>query len=305
MSPHTWKAYHEVCAELVETFGRDRLLTDLLPEDFEKLRARWAAIWGAERLATEINRARTVFNFAWKNGMVSAPMRSGEGFKRPSKKVLRLNKAEKGPMMFEADEMRRMINNAAQPMKSMLLLAINAGLGNNDIAQLPLKALEIKHGWLNYPRPKTGIMRRCPLWLETLASLREWLSQRPQPKAEADAAILFLTVRGHTWAKNISDRPITHECRKLLDKLGINGTRNFYAIRHTFETFAGESKDQVAVDAIMGHVDGSMASVYRERISDERLVAVSEHVRAWLFAKPEKAAPEEPRLKIASEEERV
>ena len=122
LSPHTWKAYHDVCAELVETFGRDRLLTDLLPEDFEKLRARWAAKWGAERLATEINRARTVFNFAWKNGMVSAPMRSGEGFKRPSKKVLRLNKAEKGPMMFEADELRRMINKAAQPMKSMLLL---------------------------------------------------------------------------------------------------------------------------------------------------------------------------------------
>jgi hypothetical protein len=27
-----------------------------------------------------------------------------------------------------------------------------------------------------------------------------------------------------------------------------------------------------------------MASLYRERISDERLQAVSDHVRAWLFA---------------------
>jgi hypothetical protein len=26
-----------------------------------------------------------------------------------------------------------------------------------------------------------------------------------------------------------------------------------------------------------------MASVYRERISDERLRAVTDHVRAWLF----------------------
>jgi hypothetical protein len=33
----------------------------------------------------------------------------------------------------------------------------------------------------------------------------------------------------------------------------------------------------------MGHADGSMASVYRERISDERLKAVVEHVRQWLF----------------------
>ncbi len=30
-----------------------------------------------------------------------------------------------------------------------------------------------------------------------------------------------------------------------------------------------------------------MASVYRERISDERLKAVADHVRKWLFAAPE------------------
>jgi hypothetical protein len=33
----------------------------------------------------------------------------------------------------------------------------------------------------------------------------------------------------------------------------------------------------------MGHVDASMAAVYRERISDARLKAVADHVRQWLF----------------------
>jgi hypothetical protein len=37
----------------------------------------------------------------------------------------------------------------------------------------------------------------------------------------------------------------------------------------------------------MGHVDPSVASLYRERISDERLIAVTDTVRAWLW--PEKA----------------
>jgi integrase len=59
--------------------------------------------------------------------------------------------------------------------------------------------------------------------------------------------------------------------------------RSFYALRHTFETIGGESRDQVAVDAIMGHVDSSMAGHYRQRISDERLTAVAECVRTWLF----------------------
>jgi hypothetical protein len=35
----------------------------------------------------------------------------------------------------------------------------------------------------------------------------------------------------------------------------------------------------------MGHARDDMASHYRERISDERLKAVSDHVRQWLHSK--------------------
>jgi hypothetical protein len=45
-------------------------------------------------------------------------------------------------------------------------------------------------------------------------------------------------------------------------------------------TIGGEAKDQVAVDHTMGHARDDMASAYRERISDERLRAVVEHVRS-------------------------
>ncbi len=287
LSIHTWNSYHGVCDEIVEIFGPDRLLTDLLPEDFERLRAKWASKWGVVRLGCEINRARVVFNYAFKNGLIEKPMRFGEGFKRPSRKTLRLARAEKGSKMFEAKELRRMIKEAAQPLKAMLLLAINAAMGNNDIAQLPMKALDLKRSWIDYPRPKTGISRRCPLWPETVAALKESLEERPEPKNEVDTGLVFITKRGNSWSKDPADRPITHECRKLLDRLGIGGNRNFYAIRHTFETIGGKSRDQIGVNAIMGHVDESMAAQYRERISDDRLRAVAEFVRSWLFSKKE------------------
>ena len=47
----------------------------------------------------------------------------------------------------------------------------------------------------------------------------------------------------------------------MLKRLKINGRNGlgYYTLRHKFETVAGESKDQVAVNAIMGHVDNSMA----------------------------------------------
>ena len=176
-----------------------------------------------------------------------------------------------------------MIEAAIQPLRSMILLGVNAGLGNNDASKLTIGAINLEAGWLNYPRPKTGIMRRCPLWPETVAAIRDWLERRPAPKSAADADLVFLTFRGHGWTDSLKARPLTNEMRKLLDMLKITGHRNFYALRHTFETIAGESKDQIAVDAIMGHDDGTMASEYRERISDARLQAVVDHIHAWLF----------------------
>jgi integrase len=73
---------------------------------------------------------------------------------------------------------------------------------------------------------------------------------------------------------------------QLLGKLGLaRRGHTFYALRHTFETIGGDSRDQVAVDAIMGHSRDDMASVYRERIDDDRLRAVVECVRKWLRGK--------------------
>jgi len=70
----------------------------------------------------------------------------------------------------------------------------------------------------------------------------------------------------------------------LLKELDIHRAGlNFYALRHTFETIGGEARDQVAVDHVMGHARDDMASTYRERISDERLQVVVDHVRQWLF----------------------
>jgi integrase len=166
----------------------------------------------------------------------------------------------------------------------MVLLGVNCGYGNADCGTLPLTALDLVHGWINYHRPKTGITRRCPLWPETVAALKEWLACRPEPTDPANADLVFLTAKGGSWHKQTEDNPISKETRKLLDSLGINGHRNFYGMRHTFETIAGESKDQVSVDSIMGHAREDMASVYRERIGDQRLQDAAEHVRRWLFS---------------------
>jgi integrase len=61
--------------------------------------------------------------------------------------------------------------------------------------------------------------------------------------------------------------------------------RSFYDLRRTFETIGGASRDQAAVDAIMGHAppENDMAALYRQAVDDDRLLTVVNHVRAWLY----------------------
>jgi integrase len=217
--------------------------------------------------------------------------------------VLRLHRAEQGPKLLTADEVRRLIATADQPLKAMLLLGINCGFGMADCGKMPLSALDLAGGWADYPRPKTGIPRRCPLWPETVEAIREALAKRRAPEMEEHSALVFLTARGAPWNKDTGGSYAAHKVGGLLHRLGINGRKGlgFYTLRHTFRTVADETKDQPAVDYIMGHEIPHMSTVYRERIADERLRAVGDHVRAWLFppAKEEKQPKGKGRKKAA------
>ena len=300
LSPRTFTGYQETAELIVAQFGKGRLVADLRPDDFAGLMKTMTAAkkWGPVRVRNYVQQVRSVFKYGLDADLLDRAVNFGPGFARPSKKTLRLERAKKGPQMYEATEVRALVGGKAGvtpsvALKAMILLGVNCGFGNADCGTLPLSALDLAGGWVNYHRPKTGITRRCPLWPETVAALKDVLAARKEPKDAADAGLVFVTAAGGSWHKDTSDTPISNEMRKLLKGLGIGGKRNFYALRHTFETVGGEAKDQVAVDHIMGHARDDMASAYRERISDARLKAVTDHVRAWVFGSEGQESPSE------------
>lgn len=285
ITQRTFDDYHRVCKMLIEHFGKNRLVEDIVPRHFNKLRAELAKGVGPVTLGNEVSRVRVIFNFAYKAGHVDAPIRFGPSFKRPSKRLLRQARAERGLVMFEANQIQQMLDASSGQVRAMVWLGINCGFGNSDCAQLPQSALDLDDGWVNFPRPKTGVPRRCPLWSETVRALKDAMFHRPEAKEEEYADRVFITKYGQPWAKDRSASPLSTEVRKILKSLKIHRQGiGFYALRHTFETIGGDCRDQVAVDYIMGHVRDDMASVYRERISDERLHAVTGTVKAWLDA---------------------
>ena len=75
----------------------------------------------------------------------------------------------------------------------MILLGINCGMGNPRLRFAAPAAVNLAGGWVNFPRPKTGIDRRCPLWTETVEALKAAIADRPKPKDKDDADAVFMT----------------------------------------------------------------------------------------------------------------
>jgi integrase len=306
----TFMGYKKTTDALVESLGRTTAIGGLRPDDFSKLYRSLTEKHGAATLGREITIVRSVFKYALESDLIDRPVKFGPEFKAPSKRDKRRqrnkSKRERGARMFTAHDIRRMINVAGPQLRAMILLGINGGLGNTDCAALHLSHLDLENGWLDYPRPKTEIDRRIPLWPETVKALKHVAERRRSPSDTANANLVFLTRLGQPWvryelaetksedgklsATAKGDDAIAKAMRTLLGELKIyrRGV-TFYALRHTFETIAGGCRDQVAVDAIMGHVDETMAAEYRENIEDERLKAAVNHVRQWLFAKETKS----------------
>lgn len=190
-----------------------------------------------------------------------------------------------GPRMFSAEAIRSAFYHATTNMRAMILLGINGGLGNTDLGELPINAIDLEGGGINYPRPKTGMDRRFPLWAETIAAISKVLEERREPKDAADAPLLFIGRRGESYIGNHKGYRVTQEAARAFKKAGLE-SRTFYDLRRTFQTIAESSRDLVAVQYIMGHApeSGDMSAIYRQRVGDERLKAVVSCVHTWLFA---------------------
>jgi len=134
-------------------------------------------------------------------------------------------------------------------------------------------------------------MRRCPLWPETVKALRASLDRRPEPTVQEAEGLVFVTMEGFSWSKWDNTNPISKRTSTGFRRAKIHRPgMSFYWLRHTFATIAAQTRDQVAVNFIMGHSDDSMPANYRHEIDDDRLLTIVNHVHTWLF-RPTAEAP--------------
>jgi integrase len=239
-----------------------------------------------------VTRVRVLFKHAYDFALIDTPVRYGSGFDRPAKKTLRLEKARKGTKLIPPADLWKLIGAADVQLRAMILLALNGGMGSTDCAGLPRSALELRPGWVDFPRSKTGTARRFPLWPETAEALAAVAPARPDAKDPADDRLVFLTRLGKPWVRFHGDEQgkrsvidaVSQQFAKLGERAGVKLPGRFYVLRHVHRTASDEARDRPAADLVIGHADPSVTSYYREVSAGDRLAAVVGHVRAWLLA---------------------
>ncbi|MBT6155804.1 MAG: site-specific integrase [Planctomycetaceae bacterium] len=283
----TWQDYKRTCGLIIDALGRNRVVDTIGPADFTRLRGVITSRFGPVRTSREITQVRMLFKWGHQQELTSMP-RYGSEFVKPSRDVLRRHRQSSPPKMFEAAEIRAMLETARIHTKAWILLGINCAFIQRDVSDLTIRAVDLHKAVIDFPRGKTAIERRAPLWPETVDALKESLANPWTPRQPEEVDHFFVTRQGNELVRDHRSETRSDAVHDALErvqkKLEIKRVkRSFGALRHTFRTIADETCDFPAILRIMGHSDHSISDHYRERISDDRLNRVVGHVREWLF----------------------
>lgn len=289
LARRTYDEYFATCEFLMAVVGKTTPAKACGPLQFEKVRSALAKRYNANGQCKRITQIRSIFQTAYDDHVLEDRPNFGRSFKRPKAATLRKIRNSKGDQSYTPEEIRSLLSEATVNMRAMILLGLQAGFGNSDVACLPRSA--VKDGWIVWARVKNAIPRRVPLWPETIEALE---AAAKHADSLGETKLFFISPKGVLYCsdeRTQHHRVATH-FRYVRNRAKVANSHTFYDLRRTFETIAGETADQVAVDAIMGHTpsESNMAARYRQRISDVRLQAVVDHVREWLGELPKGGA---------------
>ncbi|MDV6033978.1 MAG: hypothetical protein F9B45_28580 [Phycisphaera sp. RhM] len=289
LSHHTLADYKSACKHLLARFGKHRPAESFTPADFDTYRSKFPKHWGTASILKQITLTRGIFKWGYDNGHIDRIPRYGENFSKPKKRVRNAEQRAKAKKEFTGAEVYALLHEADPQFYAMILLGLNVGFGNADCARL--QTTDINGEWIETLRGKTGTHRKGWLWPETRKALRDverFHKRSGITPAKGCESLVFRNHDGTPWVSETQKfNAITNRFAKIkrAAKCHRPGCA-FYSFRHMFESIAGETKDQVCVDHVMGHApaDNDMGAIYRNGISDDRIKAVCEHVRAWFIA---------------------
>ena len=240
----TYDEYMAVAKVIGRELGETRVARSVRQLDLERVGDALAIGRNGQPISPVTHKRLLTFArmiFRWANRTFdNVNFKYEDALKSPEKKLIREQRAKAGSRMFEATDLRKLIKAADPTMKAVILMGLNCGFGPTDVIELTTD--RIKNGFVDYPRPKTAVNRRCPLWQQTLKAIEA---------IQGDGKVLNVKVgeRGRerkTWNRHMLARDFRASLRRVQGRQqrAVQLTENFRDRRQMLRRFAvGDRRD--------------------------------------------------------------
>jgi integrase len=213
-------------------------------------------------------------------GFFKTPVQFGPDFRKPDEIALRQGRSRYTTLYTPESFAEALDAVACSPMLYALgLMALNGAYLPDDLTTLPLSAIDLETGVVEFERHKTGVDRKTVLMPETIAAVRRYLEIRPVANPPVD--VLFVRDDGLPFSRR---KPVGPEKRSnpshALGQYWHAATgKPLKGLRTSFATYGDGLGDQEAVNLVMGHASKSVRSkFYVKQFQPERLLQVVRHV---------------------------
>ena len=166
------------------------------------------------------------------------------------KKVLRESRPRTRYLTHE--EFDRLYEAASEPLRPILVLAVETGLRKAELLGLTLANIDLQRRELNLEKTKAGRPRQVPLSRKALAVIRELLERRARPRST------FLLCRPEGGRVGDPRKAFVGACTRA-------GIKNFrwHDLRHTFASWWVQGGgDLYRLSRVLGHSTLQMTARY-------------------------------------------
>jgi integrase len=246
----SWERDELSIRHLTKRFGGKTLMNITIydVENYKKERSKEASPATVNR---ELACLKTIFNKAieWEKTEYN-----------PVKKVKLFREDNKRWRYLEKDEINKILENANEPLKSIIIVALNTGMRQGEIIKLKWLDVDLSNRliYIRTENAKSGVGRELPM-NEILYDL--FFSLRMQNEMSAEPSTCLFTCK-QEWVK--------HKFHELMAELGIKDFR-FHDLRHTFASHLAMMGVNIkTIQELLGHQTFQMTLRYAHLSKDHK-----------------------------------
>jgi integrase len=235
---------------------------------------KWSHTTANHHLAT----VRSLTRWLWQVEAIPTLPRNLDG----ASASLRIGRSMKGVVVFTTEEIKTLIENASDRTKLYVLLMLNCGMTQKDIADLKRPEVDWVAGRITRKRSKTGNFRSVPtvsyrLWPETFRLLKQ------EQNGDADTVLLNEN-GGRLWLEQLGDGEkyrkndnVKNAFHRLCRKTGIQ--KPLKSLKKTSATLIRGSARFAGLEGLfLGHAPLSMADRHYTQVPQ----ALLDEAVGWL-----------------------